>query len=238
MLSFQTDVEHSKHHNFRKFLFHSSLLYAKFNMMVTYLTLSLNLFTVKLTLDIQFSSYTVLDAPRANLSGLIFVIYLSNLLYILFVSIQTRPRDIGDPSSSDSSVYIRASLRRSTHLLGIFSVGAYLLVGLTLYEGGSQFSNSDLVKISLLITVGCYFILIIFNPFQFWAIIRNSPSFIYYAPTYINSFMLFSFSNIDEFSWGTKGNFDVENKRVVSKYIKKHTYIYNIIFLLKPNFVI
>lgn len=38
-----------------------------------------------------------------------------------------------------------------------------------------------------------------------WEILISVPSYLFYAPTYMNLLMIYAFCKIDDFSWGTKG---------------------------------
>lgn len=57
------------------------------------------------------------------------------------------------------------------------------------------------------------------------------PSFIFYAPTYINILLIYAFCRIDDLSWGTKGlDEDVERKKTLDW--KKEKYWFICIFMI------
>ena len=46
---------------------------------------------------------------------------------------------------------------------------------------------------------------LLWNPSKIFLIIRSLPAFIFYSPSYIHLFVIYSFCRIDDLSWGTKG---------------------------------
>lgn len=82
-------------------------------------------------------------------------------------------------------------------------------------------NSSDLVKIRglnglftqqtfvylLLLIVGAHTIVVVtaFNCRTYYEIVTSLFSYFFYAPSYVNLFMIYAFCRIDDLSWGTKG---------------------------------
>ncbi len=43
-------------------------------------------------------------------------------------------------------------------------------------------------------------------PRRVWEILWSLPSYIYFSASYIHTLVIYAFCNIDDFTWGTKGN--------------------------------
>jgi hypothetical protein len=211
VLESRMEIEHSDHGMMRRFFFHLSLIFARINMWLTYISLGLNLMSVKLTLDLQCSHLYLYSYPKLNLAGMLFTIYLMNLMTIVFVCIQATSRTLGEGQ------FMRKLLKFSTHFMGILSFGAYALMGYLLLRDNKIFAFNDMMILCVYVTFSLQVLLVLLNSLLLWNkdFIQSFlalPFYLYFSPTYINTFMIFSFCNLDDFSWGTKGNYDTENK--------------------------
>lgn len=205
------EVEHSNHGTIRRIFFHFSLIFARINMYLTYVSLGLNLMSVKLTLDLQLSHLYLFSYTKLNLSGLFFTVYLMNLMTIVFVCIQATSRGLGE------SKLMRHLLKFSTHFMGIITYLAYVFMGYLIFRDNKYFAFNEVIILCLYVTFLLQLFLVIVNSLILWnrEIFKSFlalPFYLYFSPTYINTFMIFSFCNLDDFSWGTKGNYDTENK--------------------------
>ena len=69
------------------------------------------------------------------------------------------------------------------------------------------------IKIATGFTAGCYFLVAAFHG-EFAAVCLTFPSYIFMMPTFFNIFSIYSFCNIHDISWGTKGIEEEEKKPV------------------------
>jgi cellulose synthase/poly-beta-1,6-N-acetylglucosamine synthase-like glycosyltransferase len=195
-------------------------------MWTSYITLSLTLMSAKLALENQFSELYLLDAPKINLGGFLFTLYLMLIMTIIFISIQSNSRTLSKPSKiGEGSSYIRFLFKFCTHFQGFLSLCVYALIFYMIFLNKKYLDFQNIVVFSLIANVGIHVGLIILNTgcLLTWKILISSvftfPFYLYFSPTYINTFMIFSFCNIDDCSWGTKGNYDVD-KMVIFLYFK------------------
>jgi chitin synthase len=84
-------------------------------------------------------------------------------------------------------------------------------------DSDNEFEKNILFMIMFLIfgNIGSYVIIFLVNP-KFWKDIASSiPSYIYYQSIYMHVLVIFSFCNIDDVTWGTKGlnENDSKNKK-------------------------
>lgn len=52
---------------------------------------------------------------------------------------------------------------------------------------------------------GTIFIVILLHPSYWWRILKSFSSYLYYSGSYTHTFIVYSFCNVDDISWGTKG---------------------------------
>jgi len=69
------------------------------------------------------------------------------------------------------------------------------------------------IQIATGFTAGCYFLVAAFHG-EFSAVCLTFPSYIFMMPTFFNIFSIYSFCNIHDISWGTKGIEEEELKPV------------------------
>jgi cellulose synthase/poly-beta-1,6-N-acetylglucosamine synthase-like glycosyltransferase len=173
--------------------------------------------SAKLALEIQFSEFYILDSPKINLGGLLFTLYLMLIMTIIFISIQSNPRTLSKPSKyGEGSFFIRMIFSFCTHFQGVISLSVYGLIIYMIFFTDDYLDFRNIVVFSLLANIGIHSVLILVNTLSlctlkiFLSSVVSLPFYFYFSPTYINTFMIFSFCNLDDCSWGTKGNFDIE----------------------------
>merc|ERR1712232_19437 len=104
---------------------------------------------------------------------------------------------------------------KQTYLFSCLFYGMfmYLLFGLSMYYVMTQESDvlglpSYVIRIATAGSVLCYFLAAALHG-EFSAIALTFFQYMFMLPTYMNIFAIYSFCNIHDISWGTKGNDDI-----------------------------
>jgi len=65
-----------------------------------------------------------------------------------------------------------------------------------------------IIGVMMVATFAIYIIQVLFslNLRIIWEVLVSTPSYMFYAPTYLHILVIYAFCKIDDFYWGTKGN--------------------------------
>ncbi|GAA95000.1 glycosyltransferase family 2 protein [Mixia osmundae IAM 14324] len=188
-------TDHSK---MRKLLLMFETLYNVLSLVFAFMSLSLYyLFFIILT--------TALEAPSLNLKGIVFVniiaqkLYQATLIACFLLALGNRPQ---------------GSRKSYTAVMVIFAVLClYMAVGAVFcivkaVEGSASRAIFSQMLLSLICTYGSWFLasLIALDP---WHMVTSMTQYLLLAPSYICVLNTYAFSNLHDFSWGTKDSHTV-----------------------------
>ena len=82
-------------------------------------------------------------------------------------------------------------------------------------------NEAQTIQIYFIILIACnigsFTVIAFFHIFthhkRVWEIIYSTPAYIYYSAAYTHTLVIYSFCNIDDLSWGTKGDLGVSGTK-------------------------
>ncbi|KAJ9116912.1 Chitin synthase, class 8 [Naganishia vaughanmartiniae] len=198
----------SKHGFWRKFFLHIELIYQTYNMIFTWFSLgnyyiAFYILTRSLQDYVKWTKY--INIPLAY-------IYLALLAMCFLLSMGNRPQ-------GSVAGYTTAMVGFAIITVYMVAAAVYLaVVGIqsAVNDGSitaSDYTNADQtfrnVVLSLIATYGIYILasVLALDP---WHLLTSFLQYLLLAPSYINVFNVYAFSNVHDVSWGTKGADKVE----------------------------
>jgi chitin synthase len=74
-----------------------------------------------------------------------------------------------------------------------------------------------MIFVLIIINIGSFIIILFIHipthPREVWNIIKGYPSYLSYQGCYTHTMLIYSFCNVDDVSWGTKGAGDTGGKK-------------------------
>lgn len=113
----------------------------------------------------------------------------------------------------------------------VFTLFTFLMLGLVIwnvvgvYIGTAKLSMSEIVRdfeamcvfVMTCLNVGCFFFIVFIHlfthPYFVWRIMVDAMSYLVYQGAYSHVMVIYSFCNVDDVSWGTKGVKSVGQKK-------------------------
>ncbi|GHJ86389.1 hypothetical protein NliqN6_2791 [Naganishia liquefaciens] len=198
----------SKHGFWRKFFLHIELIYQTYNMIFTWFSLgnyyiAFYILTKSLQDYVSWTKY--INIPLAY-------IYLALLVMCFLLSMGNRPQGsvAGYTAAMVGFAFITVYMVASAIYLAVVGIKAAVEDGnidVADYNNADQtFRN---IVLSLIATYGIYILasLLALDP---WHMLTSFIQYLLLAPSYINVFNVYAFSNVHDVSWGTKGSDKVD----------------------------
>ena len=143
-------------------------------------------------------------------------IYIFSIGSIFFLSLQVKNND-----KKFQSIYYGVSTFLGLYGCLVMALMVVNLIDLARTNFGQNLSDKDFYNLGLppgspipltigIMMVGTFAIYTIhvlfsFSPRIIWEVLISTPSYLFYAPTYLHILVIYAFCKIDDFSWGTKG---------------------------------
>lgn len=221
VLNFMNKIRFSGHSTSQQFLFRFSQAFTKLQIFIDYLWIGIFFSTMYITAFNVVGDWVLWNntvEPRyadeqfklQSAAGLAVFVYVVLVGSLIFFSLQVSARQFP------------FGFRLICHVLGGFMLATFgalvwLFLSTILLKRTNYFSQNVEIMYLILIYFGCYVILILANPSSIVLAARSVFAYIYYLPSYLHSFIIYSFCRIDDFSMGTKpgGGNEEENKKTL-----------------------
>lgn len=219
----------SKHTFFRRGAFYFSMFYSIITLFTAYFAVGfyyvfLNM--VAFEFFAQYNFYGDLSNETASLAGVIMFVYILLVAGLFFYSLLYKSKEAVAKFQLISSLL-------GMYMLISFGYMAYIIIEIIFLDNGGvagkkiQTVNTltdiqenieldkytvtvlyDAATLQALVSINilCYIIPVLINPLKSLVdILFSTKDYLFYAPAYVHTLLIYAFCNIDDLSWGTKG---------------------------------
>ena len=219
----------SRHTFFRRGAFYFSMFYSIVTLFTSYFAVGFFYVFLNMVVFEFFSAYNFYGDPSneiASVAGVIMFIYILLVAGLFFYSLVYKSKE------AISKFQLISSLL-GIYMLISFGYMAYIMINIIFLDNGGVMNkkvqiinkiqdlqqNADIsqyqvvvlydpttLKALVAINILCYAIPVIINPKKSAIdILFSTKDYLFYAPAYVHTLLIYAFCNIDDLSWGTKG---------------------------------
>eukprot|EP00825_Cyclidium_porcatum_P012454 TRINITY_DN164_c0_g1_i2.p1 TRINITY_DN164_c0_g1~~TRINITY_DN164_c0_g1_i2.p1 ORF type:complete len:547 (-),score=56.55 TRINITY_DN164_c0_g1_i2:396-2036(-) len=210
--NYQFHIENSSHPWYRKYIgIRFSMFMAWLNKINMYFLPGFFYFSLHLSCYQLFSHYIKdLNGIFQFIPGLLPFAYVILLIYMVLISLNYK-------------ISYKVNIKNAETfdmLSGIIGIYQFVMIGIVLWNVVSNYFlniydyqpsnlNNKIIQVMVWSMAGCnfgtIFIVVLLHPSYWGRILKSFLSYLYYSGSYTHTFIIYSFCNVDDISWGTKG---------------------------------
>ena len=219
----------SNHSFFRRSAFYFSMTYSIITLFTAYFAVGFYYVFLNMVAFEFFAKYNFYGDPTneiASLAGLIMFFYILLVAGLFFYSLVYKSKEAISKFQLISSllgIFMLVSMGYMAYIIisiiflengGVLNKKLQIVSEISSVQENADLSQYDviviydptLLKALVSINMLCYIVPVLCNPFKSAIdILFSTKDYLFYAPAYVHTLLIYAFCNIDDLSWGTKG---------------------------------